>query len=136
MSETKSTWKRIVTFPVKGMDGIDTASGFIMAIIVAFLMLSVTVEVIARYVYKPTPGHVELVRIIIPVIAFLGVAYAQSFAGHIRVEILLLMLKGRVYHFTESLWLFLSLGIFIILTIIFHLLLAQFLLLFVPFHSG
>jgi len=121
LSKMKNFLKLSLTFPTKGMAALDTAFGLIMAVIVIFLilflMLSVTTEVVARYVFKPTPGHVELVRLIMPVIAFLGISYAQSYNGHIRVELLLLKLKGRVYHSLESFYLALSLVVFMFLAI-------------------
>ena len=121
LSKINNFLKLSLAFPTKGVAAIDTAFSFLTAIIVGFLilflMLFVTIEVVARYAFKPTPGHVELVRLIMPVIAFLGVAYAQSYNGHIRVEILLLKIKGRLYHFIESFYLVLALIVFVLLAI-------------------
>lgn len=113
----KDWLKLILSYPTKGVSSLDRVFGFVLAVIVIFLMLFVSAEVVSRYFIKPIPGMVEIVKLIMPVVAFLGVAYAQSFRGHIRIELFLYKLKGRVYHFVESLWLVLSLGIFILLAI-------------------
>ncbi|MEC9103901.1 MAG: TRAP transporter small permease [Pseudomonadota bacterium] len=44
----------------------------------------------------PLPGYVDWVEQMMPLIAFLGIAYTQRDGGHIRMDILVGRLKGRV----------------------------------------
>lgn len=48
---------------------------------------------------QPVPGYVDWIEQIMPLIAFMGVAYTQRDGGHIRMDIVVSLLKGR------SLWL-------------------------------
>lgn len=43
----------------------------------------------------PLPGYVDWIEQIMPLIAFLGIAYTQRDGGHIRMDILVGRLKGR-----------------------------------------
>ena len=49
---------------------------------------------------SPMPGYVDWIEQAMPLIAFLGVAYCQRDGGHIRMDILVGRLRGRL------LWLF------------------------------
>lgn len=64
------------------------------------LMVLAVVSVSGRNFFGiPLPGYVDWIEQIMPLIAFMGVAYTQRDGGHIRMDILVGALRGR------SLWL-------------------------------
>lgn len=44
---------------------------------------------------RPLSGYVDWIEQIMPLIAFVGIAYTQRVGGHIRMDILIGQLKGR-----------------------------------------
>ena len=50
---------------------------------------------------QPLPGYVDWIEQIMPLIAFMGVAYAQRDGGHIRMDIFVGLLRGRVLWLVE-----------------------------------
>ncbi len=50
---------------------------------------------------QPLPGYVDWIEQIMPLIAFMGVAYAQRDGGHIRMDIVVGLLRGRVLWLVE-----------------------------------
>ena len=60
------------------------------------LMLLAIVSVGGRNFFnQPLPGYVDWIEQVMPLIAFIGVAYCQRLGGHIRMDILVGQLKGR-----------------------------------------
>ncbi len=49
----------------------------------------------------PVPGYVDWIEMSMTVFAFLAIAYTQRLGGHVRMEIILGKLKGRVLFFCE-----------------------------------
>lgn len=45
---------------------------------------------------QPLPGYVDWIQQLMPLIAFMGVAFTQRIGGHIRMDIVVGALKGRV----------------------------------------
>ena len=67
-------------------------SGLAVVAIMAFAVISVT----GRNGFNaPIPGYVDWIEQLMPLIAFMGVAYAQRDGTHIRMDILIGQLKGR-----------------------------------------
>lgn len=67
-------------------------SGLAVFAIMAFAVISVT----GRNGFNaPIPGYVDWIEQLMPLIAFMGVAYAQRDGTHIRMDILIGQLKGR-----------------------------------------
>ena len=67
-------------------------SGLAVFAIMAFAVISVT----GRNGFNaPIPGYVDWIEQLMPLIAFMGVAYAQRDGTHIRMDILIGKLKGR-----------------------------------------
>ena len=63
------------------------------------LMLLAVVSVGGRNFFnQPLPGYVDWIEQAMPLIAFIGVSYCQRLGGHIRMDILVGLLRGR------SLW--------------------------------
>lgn len=61
------------------------------------LMLLAVVSVSGRNVFNnPLPGYVDWIETAMPLIAFLGISYVQREGGHIRMDIVVSHLRGRV----------------------------------------
>jgi TRAP-type C4-dicarboxylate transport system permease small subunit len=50
---------------------------------------------------QPLPGYVDWIEQAMPLIAFMGVSYTQRNGGHIRMDMLVGKLKGRVLYAAE-----------------------------------
>lgn len=60
------------------------------------LMLLAVVSVGGRNFFNhPLPGYVDWIEQAMPLIAFIGVSYCQRLGGHIRMDILVGLLRGR-----------------------------------------
>ncbi len=68
------------------------------------LMVLAVVSVGGRNFFgQPLRGYVDWIEQVMPLIAFMGVAYAQRDGGHIRMDIVVGMLRGRVLWLVELL---------------------------------
>lgn len=75
---------------------IEQAFGVVSGLAVLALMLLAVVSVGGRNLFNaPLPGYVDWIQMAMPLIAFLGISYAQRDGGHIRMDILIGQLKGR-----------------------------------------
>jgi TRAP-type C4-dicarboxylate transport system permease small subunit len=75
---------------------IETIFCLISGLAVFSLMLLAVISVTGRHLFnQPLSGYVDWIEIIMPVIAFLGISYSQRLGGHIRMDILIMNLKGR-----------------------------------------
>ena len=117
LSSIKNWLKPCLIYPVKGVSSLEDAFSFALTGIILFLMFFVGAEIVSRKFFVPIWGHYELVEVLIPVLAFIGCAGCQNVHGHLRVDFFIFKFKGRVYHFVESLWLVLSICLFLILAI-------------------
>ena len=59
-------------------------------------MILTSFQIISRVLGYPWPGYLELSELSISIFAFLGVAYAQRVDAHIRMELIVGSLKGRI----------------------------------------
>ena len=66
------------------------------------LMLLAVVSVGGRNFFnQPLPGYVDWIEQAMPLIAFIGVSYCQRLGGHIRMDILVGLLRGRALWVAE-----------------------------------
>lgn len=66
------------------------------------LMVLAVISVSGRNFFGiPLPGYVDWIEQIMPLIAFMGVAYTQRDGGHIRMDILVGALRGRALWMAE-----------------------------------
>lgn len=66
------------------------------------LMILAVVSVGGRNAMNaPLPGYVDWIEQAMPLIAFMGIAYAQRDGGHIRMDMLVGVLKGRALYLVE-----------------------------------
>jgi len=81
------------------------------------LMVLAVVSVTGRHtINQPLPGYVDWIEQAMPLIAFMGVAYTQRDGGHIRMDIVVGALRGRVLWAAEFVTVFLMLIVMILIT--------------------
>ena len=80
------------------------------------LMVLAVVSVTGRNAINvPLPGYVDWIEQIMPLIAFLGIAYTQRDGGHIRMDIFVGRLRGRALWLAEFITTFVALILMIFL---------------------
>lgn len=90
--------------------------GILSGLAVFSLMLIAVISVGGRnFMNQPLPGYVDWIEQLMPLIAFLGVSYVQREGGHIRMDILISRLKGRILWSAELITVLLMLVLMILL---------------------
>ncbi len=76
---------------------LETFFAFLSGLAVFSLMFLATYSVLGRKFFEsPLPGYVDWIEALMPLIAFMGVAYVQRDGTHIRMDIFIGSLRGRV----------------------------------------
>lgn len=66
------------------------------------LMVLAVISVSGRNAFnQPLPGYVDWIEQAMPLVAFMGVAFTQRDGGHIRMDMLVGALKGRLLYLVE-----------------------------------
>jgi len=66
------------------------------------IMVLAVISVGGRNLFNsPLPGYVDWIEQVMPLLAFLGIAYVQRDGGHIRMDILIGQLRGRALWLAE-----------------------------------
>ncbi|PCH82246.1 MAG: C4-dicarboxylate ABC transporter substrate-binding protein [Hyphomicrobiales bacterium] len=72
---------------------LNSFSGFA----ILFLILLAVVQIVGRSVFSaPVPGFIDYVEQSMAIFAFLGISLTQRVGGHVRMELILQGLRGRV----------------------------------------
>jgi len=80
------------------------------------LMILAVLSVGGRnFLNHPLPGYIDWIEQAMPLIAFMGISYTQRNGGHIRMDMLVGKLKGRVLYTAE---LITTIAIFILMVLI------------------
>ena len=75
---------------------VESVLALIGGLAVFSLMVLAVVSVGGRNFFnQPLPGYVDWIEQIMPLIAFVAVAYCQRLGGHIRMDIVVGLLRGR-----------------------------------------
>lgn len=81
---------------------IEQGLALISGMAVFALMILAVVSVSGRnFANQPLPGYVDWIEQAMPLIAFMGIAYAQRDGGHIRMDLLVGALRGRFLYVFE-----------------------------------
>ncbi|WP_324751832.1 TRAP transporter small permease [Roseovarius sp. Pro17] len=81
---------------------LERVLALVSGVAVFSLMLLAVVSVSGRnFINQPLPGYVDWIEQAMPLIAFMGISYAQRDGGHIRMDIVVGALKGRVLWLVE-----------------------------------
>jgi len=76
---------------------------FLSGLAVFGLMIIAVISVGGRNLFNaPLPGYVDWIEQMMPLIAFMGIAYVQRDGGHIRMDILIGQLRGRALWLAET----------------------------------
>ncbi len=99
---------------ISRMDGqllrLERLLALVSGLAVFSLMVLAVVSVGGRNAMNaPLPGYVDWIEQVMPLIAFMGIAYVQRDGGHIRMDIVIGALRGR------ALWLFELISVLLIL---------------------
>jgi TRAP-type C4-dicarboxylate transport system permease small subunit len=85
-----------------GLYRVERQLALLSGIAVFSLMVLAVVSVGGRNFFnQPLPGYVDWIEQIMPLIAFMGVAYTQRDGGHIRMDIFVGLFSGRALWLIE-----------------------------------
>jgi len=86
----------------RGLFKLETILALVGGLAAFSLMLLAVVSVSGRNLFnQPLPGYVDWIEQAMPLIAFVGVSYTQRLGGHIRMDILVGRLRGRILWIAE-----------------------------------
>ncbi len=92
---------------------LESFLNLVSGIVIFFLVLLAVANVLGRkFLASPVPGYVDWTEQFMVVFAFLGLSYCQREGGHIRMDIVVTALRGRLLWLAE----FLSVLFMLILT--------------------
>ncbi len=95
---------------------LENGLSFLGGLTIFLLTILGASQVISRFFFnQPIPGYIDLVEQAMVVFAFLGIAHCQRTDGHIRMEMVLERLKGRLLWGIESLTTLLANSLFFLL---------------------
>ena len=81
---------------------VESVLALISGLAVFSLMVLAVVSVSGRNFFgQPLPGYVDWIEQAMPLIAFMGIAFAQRDGGHIRMDMIVGALRGRVLYLVE-----------------------------------
>lgn len=96
---TDDSWLSRVDLKLYRVEG---ALALVSGLAVFSLMLLAVVSVSGRnFLGQPLPGYVDWIEQAMPLIAFMGIAFTQRDGGHIRMDMLVGVLKGRPLYVFE-----------------------------------
>ncbi|MEO1732986.1 MAG: TRAP transporter small permease [Pseudomonadota bacterium] len=95
---------------------VERTLAFISGLATFSLMFMAAWSVAGREFFeRPLPGYVDLIEAAMPFIAILGVSYVQREGAHIRMDILIGQLSGRLLWFIETIMVILIFGLMLAL---------------------
>ena len=72
------------------------------SLVILGVMLIGVFQVLGRKLFDiPVPGYVDIIEMVMTIFAFISIAYCQRLGGHVRMEIILGRLKGRILYGLE-----------------------------------
>lgn len=81
---------------------LESALNLTAGVVILMLMMLAVAQIFGRKLFNmPVPGFIDWVEQAMAVFAFLGIAYCQRVGGHIRMDILIGRLRGRVLWLSE-----------------------------------
>lgn len=119
MARPTDTLGRIVDRSDHLLRPIENLMNLVAAFAVMFLMLLGVVQVIMRMRWlfsAPIFGYIDMIELAMPILAVLGISYCQRHGVHIRMDILMQFMKGRVLWAMEAFGAFITLVIAVLLT--------------------
>ncbi|NQZ32352.1 MAG: TRAP transporter small permease [Oceanospirillaceae bacterium] len=94
---------------------LETFLALLGGITIFMLVVLAVVNVLGRWLFSlPVSGYIDWVEQFMAVFAFLGIAYCQRLGGHIRMDIFVSHIKGRILWLSE----FISTLMMLIITLV------------------
>jgi len=94
---------------------LETFLALLGGITIFFLVFLAVFNVLGRWLFSlPVSGYIDWVEQAMAVFAFFGIAYCQRLGGHIRMDILVSRIKGRMLWLSE----FFSTLVMLIITLV------------------
>ncbi|WP_412504451.1 TRAP transporter small permease subunit [Roseovarius sp. SYSU LYC5161] len=88
----------------RGLLRLERFFALLSGLAVFALMILAVISVGGRNFFnQPLPGYVDWIEQAMPLIAFMGVSYVMREGAHIRMDIVVGVLRGRVLYFVELL---------------------------------
>jgi len=82
---------------------VENAFNAIAAVFIVIVMVYMCAEVLSRkFLDRPLPGVIDWIELLMATFAFLGAAYCQRLGSHVRMEIVLGRLRGRILWAMEA----------------------------------
>ncbi len=82
---------------------IENLFNFVAALVIFMLMFFMVAEVLGRKLLNnPIPGAIDWIEVSMATFAFMGAAYCQRLGGHIRMELVISRLHGRLLWAIEA----------------------------------
>ena len=101
-ASTSGAFARRLAFADRWLSPVEDVMNHVAGLaILALMMMGVTQIVLRKIFNAPLLGYIDLVELSMATFAFLGAAYCQRLGDHIRMEILLATLKGRMLWLAE-----------------------------------
>ena len=95
---------------------LEEVLNLVASLVIMLVMFIGVFQVFGRKLINlPVPGYVDVIEMVMTVFAFISIAYCQRLGGHIRMEIILGRLKGRILYTFEVFATLVALGIVLLL---------------------
>lgn len=86
----------------RGLRPVEVFMAYLSGLAAFSLMFLAVWSVLGRRFFDaPLPGYVDIIEFIMPLIAIMGVSYVQREGGHIRMDIIIGAMRGRVLWLVE-----------------------------------
>ncbi len=90
---------------------LESSLTLLAGLVTLCVMFVAVANIVGRYFGYPVPGYIDYMEQAVPAIAILGIAYCQRLGGHIRMDIVIGSLRGRLLWFADLLGVLLMLAI-------------------------
>lgn len=88
----------------------------IASLVIMGIMLIGVFQVFGRKLIDlPVPGYVDVIEMLMTIFAFICISYTQRLGGHVRMEIILVRLKGRLLYALEVFGTLVAIAVVVIL---------------------
>ncbi len=119
MAEVGDTFGRVIARGDRLLRPLEDVTNFVAAIAVLFIMVLGCVQIVMRMRFlfnSPIVGYIDMIELAMPILAVLGISYAQRHGVHIRMDILIERLRGRTFWLIECFNALVTLAIILCLT--------------------
>ena len=99
------------------VDSVSSKVNLVGMILLAGLMLTISIDVILRYIFnRPLKGSIDIIEVMLVIVVFFGMAYTETKGGHVTVDILTSRLSHRARAVVDSIARALVAGVLVIIT--------------------